>query len=217
VGRTTVQLGKLNEGDYILDVVGPLGKQFEIDEFGRVICVGGGVGVAPIYPVARALKRAGNEVISVIGARSRDYLILVEEMKAVSDQLFTATDDGSAGQQGCAPDVLKKILEKEAGIGLVVAMGPLVMMKAVAELTRPYQIKTVVSLNPIMVDGTGMCGACRVTVGGETRFACVDGPAFDGHLVDWPVVIQRARMFRAEEKKAMEIYCTGSDCLCQIR
>lgn len=214
VGRTTIELGKLNEGDTMLDLVGPLGRASEIEYYGRVICVGGGVGVAPVYPITRALKEAGNTVISIIGARSRDHLILVEEMDAVSDALHIATDDGSMGRKGFVTDVLRDLLDREEKIDFVMAIGPLVMMQAISELTRPYQIRTVVSLNPIMVDGTGMCGACRVSVGGETRFACVDGPEFDGHLVDWEVARKRARMFQAEEKIALE-YLSGSDCRCQ--
>lgn len=213
-GRTTMELGRMDAGDFILDLVGPLGKPSEIRRYGKVICVGGGVGIAAVYPIARALKEAGNEVISIIGARSRHHLILVEEMGEVSDTLEIATDDGSAGRKGLVTAVLKDILVSEEGIDLVVAVGPLAMMRGVAELTRPYRIRTVASLNPIMVDGIGMCGACRLTVGGKTVFACVDGPEFNAHLVDWDIAMQRARMFRDEEKRAVEHYLSGSECTC---
>ncbi len=216
-GRTTMELGRLEEGDSILDLVGPLGKPSEIRRYGKVICIGGGVGIAAIYPIARALKEAGNEVVSIIGARCRDHLFLVEKMGEVSDALEITTDDGSAGRKGFVTGVLQDLLVGEEGIDLVVAIGPPAMMRAVAELTRPYRVRTVVSLNPIMVDGIGMCGACRVAVGGKTRFACVDGPEFNAHLVDWPVVMQRARMFREEEKRAVEDYFLGSECRCRKR
>lgn len=216
VGRSTMELGELNQGDNILDLVGPLGKPSEIDKFGRVICVGGGVGVAPIYPITRAMKQAGNEVISIIGARTGDSLILEQEMKQVSDKLYVVTDDGSYGMKGFVTTKLQEVLA-EGKPDLVAAIGPLVMMKAVSELTRPYEIKTVVSLNSIMVDGTGMCGACRVPVGDKTKFACVDGPEFDGHQVDWAIAAMRARMFVNEEKQALDGFhhCGGGECRCQ--
>ena len=158
--------------------------QIEIEDFGKVICVGGGVGVAPVYPITRALYEAGNHVVSIIGARNRELLILEEEMRKVSHQLVVMTDDGSYGEKGFVTDALRKILSQDT-YARVIAIGPLVMMKAVSQVTKEFGVKTIVSLNPIMVDGTGMCGACRVEVGGETRFACVDGPEFDGHQVDW--------------------------------
>ncbi len=215
VGRTTLELGRLESGDYILDLVGPLGKPSEIERYGTVVCVGGGVGVAPIYPITRALANAENNIISVIGARSNKHLILAEEMQRVSEKLHIATDDGSLGHKGFVTDILQQIVDSGVQIDLVVAIGPLVMMKAVSELTRPYNIKTVVSLNPIMVDGTGMCGACRVAVGQETKFACVDGPEFDGHQVNWSVAETRARMFADEEQLAMKGCYSGGDCHCQ--
>ena len=217
VGRSTKELGELNEGDSILDLVGPLGMPSDIEKFGRVICVGGGVGVAPVYPITRAMKQAGNEVISIIGARNGESLILEQEMQKVSDQLYVVTDDGSAGMKGFVTTKLQEILAEEKKPDLIVAIGPLVMMQAVSELTRPYGIKTVVSLNSIMVDGTGMCGACRVPVGSKTQFACVDGPEFDGHQVDWAVAAMRARMFTDEEKIAMDRYHhhAGGECQCQ--
>jgi ferredoxin--NADP+ reductase len=215
VGRSTKDLGKMEVDDYILDLVGPLGRPSEIANLGRVICIGGGVGVAPVYPITRALKQAGNEVISIIGARSQDYLIFTEEMQAVSDSLYIATDDGSAGEKGFVTDVLHQVIKNNEKIDLVIAIGPLPMMKAVAEATKQYQIKTLVSMNTIMVDGTGMCGACRVVIGEETKFACVDGPEFDGHLVDWNIAQMRARMFLKEEKIAMEACSCGGDGHCQ--
>jgi len=215
VGRSTIDLGQMEVEDYILDVVGPLGMASPIEKLGRVVCIGGGVGVAPVYPITRALKQAGNEVISIIGARSQDYLILTDEMQAVSDSLLIATDDGSAGEKGFVTDMLRKIIENNGQVDLVMAIGPLPMMKAVAELTQPYGIKTMVSMNTIMVDGTGMCGACRVAVGDKTMFACVDGPEFDGHLVDWNIAEMRARMFEKEEKTAMGACSCGGDGQCQ--
>jgi ferredoxin--NADP+ reductase len=215
VGRSTVELGRLGEGDKILDLAGPLGRPSEIDHYGRVVCIGGGVGVAPVYPITRALKQKGNEVISIIGARSGDHLILAQEMAAVSDQLYITSDDGSVGQKGFVTDVLKGILTEGPIVDYIIAIGPLPMMKAVSELSEPYKVKTMVSLNPIMVDGTGMCGACRVAVGSETKFACVDGPEFDGHQVDWELAQMRSRMFHEEERMAMQHLCEGGDCQCQ--
>lgn len=212
VGRSTRDLGLLEAGDSILDFVGPLGKKSEIEDFGKVVCVGGGVGVAPVYPITRALYEAGNHVVSIIGARNRELLILEEEMRKVSHQLVVMTDDGSYGEKGFVTDALCKILSQD-NYARVIAIGPLVMMKAVSEVTKEFGVQTIVSLNPIMVDGTGMCGACRVEVGGETRFACVDGPEFDGHQVDWNLAQQRARMFLAQEKIADEAH--GGGCRCQ--
>ena len=212
VGRSPRDLGLLEAGDTILAFVGPLGKKSEIEDFGKVVCVGGGVGVAPVYPITRALYEAGNHVISIIGARNRELLILEEEMRKVSHQLVVMTDDGSYGEKGFVTDALRRILSQD-NYARVIAIGPLVMMKAVSEVTKEFGVKTIVSLNPIMVDGTGMCGACRVEVGGETRFACVDGPEFDGHQVDWNLAQQRARMFLAQEKIADEAH--GGGCRCQ--
>lgn len=214
IGRTTLELGRLNAGDAIRDLAGPLGKPSEIRLYGKVVCVGGGVGIAAVYPIARALKEAGNEVLAIIGARSREQLILAEEMAEVSDSLEIATDDGSAGRKGAVTAALQELLHSGERIDRLVAVGPLAMMRAVAELTKPYRIRTAVSLNPIMVDGIGMCGACRLTVGGKTVFACVDGPEFDAHQVDWDVAMQRSQMFREEEKMALQHYLSGSDCSC---
>ena len=215
VGRSTIDLGKLEADDYILDLVGPLGMASEIEKMGRVVCIGGGVGVAPVYPITRALKEAGNEVISIIGARSEDYLILTGAMQAVSNSVRIVTDDGSTGEKGLVTDILSQIIAEKSPIDMVMAIGPLPMMKAVAELTRPHAIKTMVSMNTIMVDGTGMCGACRVAVGEKTKFACVDGPEFDGHLVDWNVALMRSRMFEKEERIALEACTCGGDGKCQ--
>lgn len=215
VGRSTIDLGTMNEGDVILDIVGPLGKASEIEKFGKIICIGGGVGIAPIYPITRALKQAGNTIYSIIGARSREHLILEKEMQAISDYFYVVSDDGSAGEKGFVTDVLQRLMDEVKDVALVMAIGPLPMMKAASEMTRPYGIKTIVSLNPIMVDGTGMCGACRVAVGGNTMFACVDGPEFDGHQVDWSIAELRSRMFVNEEIIAMNKCCSGGEGQCQ--
>ena len=202
-GASTLALSLLNEGDFVADIVGPLGQPSEIENLGKVVMVGGGIGIAPIYPIARALKEAGNEVISIIGARSKDLLFWEDKMAAVSDRLLITTDDGTAGRKGFVTQLLEEVI-KEEEIKRIWAIGPMVMMRAVANVTRPYGVSTVVSLNPIMVDGTGMCGACRVSVDGKTKFACVDGPEFDGHLVDFDLAMKRAAVFKADEKAAAE-------------
>lgn len=214
VGYTSDRMGQFNEGEYFLDVVGPLGEETEIENFGTVICVGGGLGIAPVFPITRALKEAGNEVISIIGARNKELLFWEDEMNAVSDQLLVATDDGSYGHKGFVTDLIKKVTS-EKKVDAIWAIGPMPMMKAVAETTRPDGIKTIVSLNPIMVDGTGMCGACRVDVGGETKFACVDGPEFDAHLVDFNLALRRLAMYKDEEKRAIAAQSCGGDDSCQ--
>jgi len=203
VGFSTNALKTLEEGDAILDVVGPLGEASEIQNFGTVVCIGGGVGIAPVYPIARDLKAAGNRVISIIGARNEDLLFWRDKMGAISDELLIATDDGSAGIKGFVTDVLLDVMSKEE-VSRVWAIGPMIMMKAVANTTRPSGVKTIVSLNPIMVDGTGMCGGCRVKIGNETKFACVDGPEFDGHLVDFDLSMTRAGVYKDIEKEATE-------------
>jgi len=203
VGFSTNALKTLEEGDAILDVVGPLGEASEIQNFGTVVCIGGGVGIAPVYPIARDLKAAGNRVISIIGARNEDLLFWRDKMGAISDELLIATDDGSAGIKGFVTDVLLDVMSREE-VSRVWAIGPMVMMKAVANTTRPSGVKTIVSLNPIMVDGTGMCGGCRVKVGNETKFACVDGPEFDGHLVDFDLSMTRAAVYKDIEKEENE-------------
>jgi len=219
VGACTKALSLLNEGDELADVVGPLGKPTEIEKFGKVVVVGGGVGIAPIHPIARALKEAGNEVTAIIGARTKDLLFWEDKMAQVSDRLLIATDDGSAGRKGFVTQVLEDLI-KEEDIRCVWAIGPMIMMRAVANMTRPYKVHTIVSMNPIMVDGTGMCGACRVSVGGETKFACVDGPEFDGHAIDFDLAMKRAAVFKADEKLAMEALeerLKGGGCKCHSK
>lgn len=211
VGKTTTLLNSLEAGDSIADVVGPLGKPSEIAKFGTVVVVGGGVGTAMAYPVAVALKRAGNQVISIIGARNKELLIFEREMRAVSDTLVVTTDDGSYGQKGFVTDWLHELITHGTQVDLVLAVGPVVMMRAVAELTRPAQIRTVVSLNPIMIDGTGMCGGCRVLVDGKSRFACVDGPEFDAHEVNFDVLIQRNAMYKEAERRSMDEFVRGCE------
>jgi glutamate synthase (NADPH) small chain len=203
VGSSTQKMAKYEKGQTLLDVVGPLGKPSHIEKYGTVVCVGGGVGVAPVLPIAKALFEAGNKVISIIGARTKEMLILEDEMKAVSTELYVTTDDGTYGHHGFVTDVLKKIIEKGEKIEEVVGIGPVVMMKAVSDVTRAFNIRTIVSLNTIMVDGTGMCGCCRATIGGETKFVCVDGPEFDGHQVDFKELIARQKMYNREERRAM--------------
>ena len=204
VGVSTRKLGKLNSGDYIEDIVGPLGNPTEIDKYGHVAVVGGGVGTALIYPWVRSLKKAGNHITTIIGARSANLLLLEKELSELSDEIYISTDDGTKGVKGFTSDVLKSLLEKGEKFNLVMAAGPVPMMRAIAEVTRPYGIKTIVSLNPIMVDGTGMCGGCRVTVGGETKFACVDGPEFDAHKVDFRELMNRLRTYQEEERIAFQ-------------
>jgi NAD(P)H-flavin reductase len=206
VGKTTAHLGRMKEGDSILDVVGPLGQPTHIEKFGTVVAVGGGVGHAVCYPIARGMKEAGNYLISIIGARTKDLVILEEETKSFSDELYITTDDGSYGKKGFVTDQLKETIEGKKKIDLVLASGPAVMMKFVSSMTKEYGIKTVVSLNSIMVDGTGMCGVCRVEVGGKTKFACVDGPEFDGHKVNYELLMKRLATYKEEEKLAYEQY-----------
>jgi ferredoxin/flavodoxin---NADP+ reductase len=214
VGKTTGMLGSLQEGDIIPDLVGPLGRPVHIEDFGEAVCVGGGIGTAPIYPIAKALKEAGNRVTSIIGSRTKDLIILEEEMKGTSDRVFVATDDGSYGHYGFVTQILQRLIDEKMKIGIVFAVGPLPMMNAVCNVTRPHRIKTMVSLNPVMVDGTGMCGGCRVTIGGRIKFACVDGPEFDGHEVDFDELLRRNRSYFKEEKTAMEelTYHEGPRC-----
>lgn len=210
VGKTTTEMGRLKDGDNILDVVGPLGVPSDIGNVGTVLCIAGGVGVAVIYPIAKALKEKGNKVLTILGARSKDFIILEDEMKKISDECYLTTDDGSYEQKGFVSDVLKGLLAHSSTrplAALVYAIGPLPMMKVISQITKEYKLKTIVSLNPIMVDGTGMCGACRVSVGGVTKFACVDGPDFDGHLVNWEELTSRLKFFREKEKESTEHYC----------
>ncbi|MFO7605617.1 MAG: sulfide/dihydroorotate dehydrogenase-like FAD/NAD-binding protein [Desulfurivibrionaceae bacterium] len=210
VGKSTAIFRDLQVGDAYQDVIGPLGKPTHLEKVGKVVCVGGGTGVAVLHPITRALKEIGNEVICIIGARNKGLLILEEQMRAASHDLRVCTDDGSYGHHGFVTEVLKEVLQA-GDIKLVVAIGPVPMMKAVSNLTKEYAVATMVSLNPIMVDGTGMCGGCRVTVGGETKFACVDGPEFDGHQVDYDELILRLRAYQEDERKSHEHYCNIRD------
>lgn len=214
VGRTSALLCQKDKGDHILDVVGPLGRPTHIENFGTAVCVGGGIGTAVTLPIGLALKAAGNEVISIVGARNKELLILEEETRAASTELMITTDDGSYGHHGFVTNVLEDLIKDGRKIDIVIAIGPIPMMRAVAEVTRGYKIKTLVSLNPIMVDGTGMCGACRVTVSGETKFVCVDGPEFDGHGVDFSELVLRNRSYLKEERIAMDEanYHEGTKC-----
>ncbi|MDA8092279.1 MAG: sulfide/dihydroorotate dehydrogenase-like FAD/NAD-binding protein [Nitrospiraceae bacterium] len=205
VGKTTGEMAALKEGDEIKDVCGPLGNPTHTENAGKVILAGGGFGIAPLYPIGLAFRRAGSPVVSVMAARSKNLLIYEKEMREISDKVLITTDDGSAGMKGIITDALRAELE-EYGADTVMAVGPAPMMKAVCEVAKPFGVKTIVSLNAIMVDGTGMCGGCRVRVGSETRFACIDGPDFDGQLVDWDCLINRQKMYKAEEKESFEAW-----------
>ena len=204
VGKSTKQMGKLEVGDAFENVAGPLGRPSDIQNYGTVIIVGGGVGIAPIYPIARALKQAGNEVIAIIGARTKELLFWEERMAEASNQLIVCTDDGSSGRKGLVTEPLKEILSARQDVARVWGIGPAVMMKFVAAATRPFGVQTVVSLNSIMIDGTGMCGGCRVVLNQGTKFVCVDGPEFDGQQVDWDNLLSRLAFYKVEEKEAME-------------
>ena len=204
VGTTTHRLALLEVGDSIANFIGPLGLPSEIEKFGTVVCVAGGFAVATIVPIAKALKVKGNKVISIMGARSKDLLFWEHELGSVSDQLIVTTDDGSYARKGVVTEPLKELLEGDGKIDRVIAIGPSIMMKFCAKTTEPFGVKTIVSLNPIMVDGTGMCGCCRVSVDGVTRFTCVDGPEFDGHQVDWDLLFARQRIYLDEEKCSFE-------------
>ncbi len=210
VGKTTDLLDTLNVGNFILDVVGPLGKATELDGYKHVAVVGGGVGCAIAYPEAKALHRLGARVDMIAGFRNRDIIMLEDELKAVSSRLFVMTDDGSNGNKGFVTVKLQELLDAGEKYDLVIAIGPLPMMRAVANVTKPYTIKTIVSMNPIMVDGTGMCGGCRLTVGGETKFACVDGPEFDAHQVDWEEAMHRLGMYKEEEHACRMAFMEGT-------
>ena len=203
VGTSTRKLGLLKAGDVLTNLVGPLGLPSDIEKFGTVVCVGGGVGIAPIHPIARSLRQAGNKVISIIGARNKDLLFWEDKMKKVSDELIVTTDDGSYAAKGLVTEPLKAKLEG-GKIDRVIAIGPAVMMKFCSLTTKPFNVPTIVSLNSIMVDGTGMCGCCRISVGGKTKFACVDGPDFDGHQVDWNIAFDRQKVYLKEEKESLD-------------
>ena len=211
VGKSTALFKSLQVGEKFQDVIGPLGQPMHLENLGTVVCVGGGTGIAVIHPITRGLKEAGNHVIAVIGARTKDLLILEDKMKAASHELHACTDDGSYGHRGFVTDVLKNILDKK-DVKLVVGIGPVPMMKFLSRLTKEYGVKTLVSLNAIMVDGTGMCGCCRATVGGETKFACVDGPEFDGHKVDFDELAQRLDAYKDLEKQSYERYMKECEC-----
>ncbi|WP_288618999.1 sulfide/dihydroorotate dehydrogenase-like FAD/NAD-binding protein [uncultured Mitsuokella sp.] len=208
IGASTMELAALEAGDSILDFVGPLGRPSEIAKLdGTMVVVGGGIGVAPTYPIARAMKDAGNKVIAIMGAKTKDILIMEDEMKAVTDEVLVTTDDGSYGIKGFVTNAVQTLVDRGEKIAQITAIGPVIMMKSVADATRDLGIHTVVSLNPIMVDGTGMCGGCRVTIGDETKFACVDGPEFDGHLVDFKGLMSRQRMYRDKEAVEKDHVC----------
>lgn len=202
VGKTTKQLSLLNVGDEIPALVGPLGKPTHIENFGTVVCVGGGIGVAPLHPIAQSLKKAGNHVITIIGARNKDLIILEDEMKNIADEFIVCTDNGSYGRKALVTEPLKEICERNPKPNMVIAIGPPIMMKFCSETTRPYGVFTQVSLNTIMVDGTGMCGGCRVNVGNEVKFVCVDGPEFDGHKVDFDNMMKRLNSYKQFERES---------------
>lgn len=207
VGKTTKQLAALNSGDKILDFVGPLGMPTPLDGIKKAAVIGGGLGCAIAYPLAKSLFDSKAQVDVIAGFRSKDFVILEDELKAVSERMFICTDDGSYGEKGLVTNILERQIKEGSNYDCVIAIGPLIMMKFVSELTRPYGIKTIVSMNPIMIDGTGMCGCCRITVGGETKFACVDGPDFDGHKVDFDGAMRRLATYKKQERESLDHYC----------
>jgi len=217
VGLTTKKLGKMEVGDTILNIAGPLGNPSIIRNYGLAAVISGGVGTAAAYPIAKALKDAGNTTVSIVGARNQSLLILEQELRNVVDEFYISTDDGSKGHKGFVSDVLKSLIAKKYAFDIVYAIGPPIMMKAISEITRPYGIKTVVSLNPLMVDGMGMCGACRVSIGGHTKFACIDGPEFDAHEANFEELIKRLRVYPPEEKIAVDFHekHKGGTCKCR--
>jgi NAD(P)H-flavin reductase len=206
VGTTTCKFSVLDIGDNILDLIGPLGIPSEIENFGKVVCVGGGVGVAPVYPIARALQQAGNDVISIMGSRNKELLFWEERLRSVSNELIVTTDDGSYARKGLVTEPLKEVLERDKEISRVIAIGPAIMMKFCCLTTKPFGVTTIVSLNAVMVDGTGMCGCCRVSIDGQTKFVCVNGPEFDGHKVYWDLLFKRQRIFCDEEKVSLDLW-----------
>ena len=212
VGKTSALMTTVKVGEEISDCVGPLGLPSHVEKWGTAVVVGGGIGIAPIYPIAQAYKEAGNKVISIIGARSKDILFYEEEHKAVADELFVCTDDGSYGHHGFVTDPLKKLLDDGVSIGMIMTVGPVPMMKFLSNLTKKYKVPTWVSLNPLMIDGTGMCGGCRVQIGDKTKFACVDGPDFDGHLVDFDLLTARLGAYHQQERKAMKHFLGDPGC-----
>ncbi len=206
VGKSTAELGHLKVGDEVENILGPLGKPTHIEKFGTVVCVGGGIGNAPLLPIAAAMKKAGNKVISILGARTKELLILEDEFKAFSDEIIIVTDDGSYGKKALVTEPLKEICQRPDKPNLTVAIGPAIMMKFCCATTKPFDVPTVVSLNTIMIDGTGMCGGCRVEVGGQTKFVCVDGPEFDGHKVNFDLMMKRMQAYKKQEAQALEEY-----------
>lgn len=212
VGKTTAEMSLIENGQSLADVAGPLGQPTHIEKYGTVVCVGGGIGIAPLYPIAQAMKKEGNHVISILGARTKALLIMEEEMAGTSDRVIIVTDDGSYGAKGLVTDALRGLIQENVHMDLVVAIGPPIMMKMVSLLTKENNIRTLVSLNTIMVDGTGMCGGCRVSVGGESRFVCVDGPEFDGHLVDFDEMIKRMKTYNTHEKLAYSMFVEKHRC-----
>jgi len=217
VGKSTAELADLKTGDSIHDLAGPLGKPTHVEKLGHVVCIGGGIGIAPLHPIAQAMKQAGNKVTSILGARTKELLIMEEELTRASSDLVIVTDDGTYGKQGFVTNALEELIAKSKP-DLVVAIGPAIMMKMVCKVTKPHEISTVVSLNTIMVDGTGMCGSCRVTVDGRMRFVCVDGPEFDGHKVDFDEMMKRQATYVPQEKVSYDKYKThscGGNCTCR--
>ena len=212
VGKTTMEMGTMQVGDRLASFTGPLGLPSEIEHYGTVMCIGGGFAIAPVYPIARSLKEAGNTVLSILGVRNKDLLFWEDRMRSVSDELIVCTDDGTYGRKGLVIDPLKEMLQGGRSIDRIWAIGPAIMMKFCCLTSQPFGVPTIVNLNSIMVDGTGMCGACRVEVGGQTRFACVDGPEFDGHQVDWDLLLTRQRIYPEEEKLAIETWQRRSRC-----
>jgi len=217
VGKTTLQMNRMQAGENIRDIAGPLGEPTVIEKFGTVVGVGGGFGVAALHPIMRAMNEAGNRTVSILGARSSDRVILLDEMKRISSEVRVATEDGSLGSKGFVTNLLQTMISDGEPIDRVIAIGPVMMMQAVAEVTRPHSIPTIVSMNPIMMDGTGMCGACRVMVDGQMKFACVDGPEFDGHQVDFDNLLHRLKMYQSEEKKALDQYREELDSECGVK
>lgn len=212
VGKTSALMTTVPAGGEIINCVGPLGLPTHVENWGTAILVGGGIGIAPIYPIAQEWKKAGNKLYTIIGARSKNILFYEDEHRAIADELHVCTDDGSYGHHGFVSDVLKKILNTSEKIGMIMAIGPVPMMRVVSELTRPYNVPTYVSLNPLMVDGTGMCGGCRVAIGDTTKFACVDGPDFDGHLVDFDLLIKRLSAYKEQEQEAFHKFVESPGC-----
>jgi ferredoxin--NADP+ reductase len=212
IGKSTAELAELRVGDKVENILGPLGKPTHIEKFGTVICIGGGIGNAPLLPIATAIKKIGNKVISILGARTKELLILEEEFRAVSDELVVVTDDGSYGKKALVTEPLEEICKRMPKPNLTVAIGPAIMMKFCCEVTKKYDVPTVVSLNTIMIDGTGMCGGCRVEVGGQTKFVCVDGPEFDGHKVNFDLMMKRMNAYKKQEAQAVEEYKKQHKC-----